>query len=169
MDELFDTEPDPPPALEKLKLRAYLRGSSKKGDRAYKMWKEFDRLRGFLRFSPDRRGRYLARCAPDYFILPLLGDHFLLRFGSLPWAIVDEKRNLVLLRDRGKKPALYRLRHGRTAGLDTPAFTAEESADPWEELWREYHRSINNTDRTNPELQRQFMPKRYWKYLPEMK
>ncbi|MDR2072166.1 MAG: TIGR03915 family putative DNA repair protein [Spirochaetaceae bacterium] len=169
MDELFDTEPELPPSLEELERLADLRGSCEKGDRAYKMWKEFDRLRGFLRFTLDGRGRYLARCAPDYFILPLLGEHFVLRFGRVPWVIVDEKRNLALLRDRGKKPALYRLRHGRAAEAGILSPVAAEAVDPWEGLWQNYHRSINNKDRANPELQRQFMPKRYWKYLPEMR
>jgi probable DNA metabolism protein len=39
---------------------------------------------------------------------------------------------------------------------------------PWEDLWRTYHRAINNPCRKNPGLQRQFMPLRYWKYLSEM-
>ena len=36
-----------------------------------------------------------------------------------------------------------------------------------EDLWRLYHRSINNESRNNPGLQRQFMPSRYRKYLNE--
>ncbi|MDR2211394.1 MAG: TIGR03915 family putative DNA repair protein [Spirochaetaceae bacterium] len=168
MDQLFDTEPDRPLSLEALERTAHTRGSSKKGDLAYKMWKEFDRLRGLLRFTQDKQGRYLARCAPDYFVLPLLGDHFLLRFGDLPWAIIDEKRDLMLLREPGKEPALCRIRRDRTAGPGLPDLAAGETGDSWERLWQKYHRSINNEDRANPELQRQFMPKRYWKYLPEM-
>jgi probable DNA metabolism protein len=38
----------------------------------------------------------------------------------------------------------------------------------WEQLWQTYHKAINNEDRANPKLQKQFMPKRYWKYLPEL-
>jgi probable DNA metabolism protein len=46
---------------------------------------------------------------------------------------------------------------------------AVEAADPWEDLWRNYHRSINNEGRKNPGLQRKLMPQRYWPYLSEMK
>jgi probable DNA metabolism protein len=42
-----------------------------------------------------------------------------------------------------------------------------ENNDEWEELWKHYHKTINNEDRDNPGLQKQLMPKRYWKYLPE--
>jgi probable DNA metabolism protein len=38
----------------------------------------------------------------------------------------------------------------------------------WEKLWQHYHKTINNESRNNPNLQRQFMPKRYWKYLTEL-
>jgi hypothetical protein len=40
-------------------------------------------------------------------------------------------------------------------------------ADPWEELWRGYCQPISGKSRARPALQRQFMPRRYWKYLPE--
>jgi probable DNA metabolism protein len=42
------------------------------------------------------------------------------------------------------------------------------ASSQWEDLWRTYHHSVNNEDRKNPNLQRQFMPVRYWKYLTEM-
>jgi probable DNA metabolism protein len=142
-------------------------------DEAYhkKLWKEFDRLRGLLRFKPvsQKRSagggeaynsvRYIARCAPDYFVLPLLADHFFLRFGGTPWAIIDEKRRLVLSCDPGKRPVL----------------TCEENRGPpdagewddWEKLWKNYFHSINNENRNKPQLQKQFLPRRYWKYLTE--
>jgi probable DNA metabolism protein len=61
---------------------------------AAKLTREIDRLRGLLRFRPDRAGIYTARCAPDHFVLPALAGHFELRFGETPWAIIDEKRAL---------------------------------------------------------------------------
>jgi probable DNA metabolism protein len=137
-------------------------------DAAYKVTREFDRLRGLLRFKDDEAGRYIARCAPDHFVLPLLAEHFTRRFGEIPWAIIDEKRRLVLFRNTGAD--------SRIAALKT--FTSESStlhsslsnldpADNWEKLWKTYHVSVNNEARTNPHLQRQFMPERYRKYLTE--
>ena len=123
---------------------------------------EIHRLIGLLRFTADPSGVYVARCAPDYFILPALAEHFTLRFGETPWAIIDEKRKLCLRRGQSSPARL-------TPSQDAPAPAAgKEAGDSWEELWRLYHRSINNETRNNPRLQRQFMPERYQKYLPEM-
>ena len=75
-------------------------------DAAYKVRLETDRLFGFLRFRPDCRGIYTARCAPDHFVLPRLAGHFSRRFGETPWLIVDEKRGLCLLGDGKGEPRL---------------------------------------------------------------
>jgi probable DNA metabolism protein len=142
---------------------------------AYKVRREIDRLRGLLRFRPcPRRGVsggdnpgpggpvYVARCSPDHYILPGLAEHFTRRFGECPWAVVDEKRNLILAREPGGEARLFPAHSGGRSpdggGLE----------DEVEDLWRNYHRSVNNPDRNNPALQRQFMPRRYWKYLPEL-
>ncbi|MDR0585135.1 MAG: TIGR03915 family putative DNA repair protein [Treponema sp.] len=146
------------------------RASSDRGDpdtrtvleTARKVCREIDRLRGLLRFNPDDKGVYIARCAPDHFVLPALCEHFTRRFGDTSWVIIDEKRRLCLYRLKGKAPEL--------SGLP-PEFLrlpAAPSSIEWEELWRHYHKTINNESRNNPNLQRQFMPKRYWKYLPEL-
>jgi hypothetical protein len=129
---------------------------------AYKVWKELDRLRGLLRFSPGPAGVHTARCTPDHFVLPGLAGHFTLRFGETPWAIIDERRGLALVRPVGEEARLMSLE-------DLPHSIAVPGDDPWEDLWRNYHRVVNNESRTNPQLQRQFMPKRYWKYLPEVR
>jgi probable DNA metabolism protein len=126
--------------------------------------RETDRMTGFLRFSRSAGGMYLARCAPEYFILPSLAGHFTARFGETPWAIIDEKRNIALLRpDSGEarlEPLSRELTERLFPGGSLPS-------DGWENLWKRYHRSVNIENRKNPACQRQFMPLRYWKYLPE--
>jgi len=123
----------------------------------YKVQREIDRLRGLLRFFPQD-GIYVARCAPDHFVLPQLAQYFSARFGEFSWAIIDEKRGLRLGRTPPADAKLvYETGNAQGAG-----------GDEWEDLWRHYHSTINNESRNNPDLQRQFMPKRYWKYLPEM-
>jgi len=129
---------------------------------AYKTLREFDRLRGLLRFCPDEDGAYIAFCEPDHFVLPAFGPHFRERFGETPWAIVDNKRRLCLCCER-QQPRLCELRE---AAFST-ALAGKMPGGEWEELWRNYHKTINNESRNNPELQRRFMPKRYWKYLTE--
>lgn len=130
---------------------------------SFKVGRELRRLQGLLRFSspaspgsPGEAGGVIARCAPDHFVLPVLARHFSPRFGEIPWAIVDEKRELTLIGVPGGEPLVL-------PGI----LPAPGEPDIWEEHWRNYHRSINNGERENPRLQRQFMPARYWKYLPE--
>ncbi|MDR0403248.1 MAG: TIGR03915 family putative DNA repair protein [Treponema sp.] len=127
---------------------------------AYKTLREFDRLRGLLRFKPEAEGRYTARCAPDHFVLPLLADHFSARFADVPWAVIDEKRRLVLRGGKGGTE-IAAVDSESTGGTPAPAL------DSWEALWRTFHRAVNNEDRNNPALQRQFIPGRYRKYLTE--
>jgi hypothetical protein len=142
-------------------------------DAARKVERETDRLMGLLRFTPvNRRGGaggpvYVARCSPDHYVLPGLAEYFTRRFGACPWAIIDEKRNLILAREGGGEARLFSA--AGKAGLSGAFCPGGSGPDPFEELWRNYHTSINNPDRNNPVLQRQFMPRRYWKYLPELR
>jgi len=128
-----------------------------------KVGHEAHRMMGLLRFTPDKDGVYIARCAPDYFILPALGEYFNERFGENSWEIIDEKRGLSMSRSPGEKPKLTL--------LDTEKSSANKdnkTIDEWQELWKHYHKIINNESRDNPKVQKQFMPQRYWKYLPEI-
>ncbi|MDR0315301.1 MAG: TIGR03915 family putative DNA repair protein [Treponema sp.] len=133
-------------------------------DAAYKVQHEIHRLQGLLRFNPNEQGVYIARCEPDHLVLPALGDYFSERFGDTPWIIIDEKRRLHLACAAGERPILTNTHTVPPAAPESP----DASADEWGNLWQQYHSTINNESRNNPALQRKFMPKRYWKYLPEM-
>jgi len=154
--------------LEQKRLAAQ-RAESDRGDSdtlavlkaAYKVQHETDKMMGLLRFFPDTEGKYTARCAPDHFILPALAGYFTARFGEISWSIIDEKRKLCLRRHRAGTPELVSEEILAADGHDS-------GGDEWEELWKHYHKTINNEQRNNPCLQRQLMPQRYWKYLPEM-
>ncbi|MCL2832661.1 MAG: TIGR03915 family putative DNA repair protein [Treponema sp.] len=135
-------------------------------DSAYRVGHEIHRLMGLLRFTLVLDGFWLARCAPDHSILPVFAEYFTLRFGDDPWAIIDEKRRLALVRTACEEPCL-----GPLASF--PFLSALPGGrcpdDKWEELWRRYHRNVSIENRKNPRLQLQLMPRRYWKYLPEIK
>jgi probable DNA metabolism protein len=120
---------------------------------------------GLLRFCPDEKGVYIARCEPDHFVLPALGPHFMERFGETPWAIIDNKRCLSLCCETGQAGA-----SGGTLEFSVNAGNAFEKGQggEWENLWKHYHKTINNESRNNPDLQKRFMPTRYWKYLTEL-
>ncbi len=133
-------------------------------DASFKAGHEAHRLSGLLRFSVGKTGVPVAFCSPDHFILPILAEHFSLRFGDSSWAIVDEKRRLALIKhiDHEAELTVYNPAHPWFRGLHNG------NSDAWESLWLSYFKAINNESRVNPKVQLQFMPKRYWKYLPEM-
>jgi len=124
-----------------------------------KVYHEIHRMMGLLRFTPVS-GIFTTKCAPDHFIIPALGEYFYARFGDTPWSIIDEKRGISLLCINKGRPKIF-IQGQLSSGV-------ADNNDEWEELWKHYHKTINNEDRRNPELQKQFMPKRYWKYLPEV-
>ena len=45
----------------------------------------------------------------------------------------------------------------------------EEGEASYQGLWQQYVKATTIRERLNPKLQLQHMPRRYWKYLPEMK
>lgn len=131
---------------------------------AGKTRREYHRLLGLLRFKPSSEGPLVARCAPDHFVLPLFSKHFKLRFTSSSWAIMDEKRNLILLAIPPELPYVAQYDNNKAP------FPPQEGLlpDEIEALWRGYHKALCIESRINPKLQRSLMPVRYWKYLTEL-
>jgi probable DNA metabolism protein len=111
---------------------------------------------------------YFAPFAPKYDVLPLVIGHFKHRFTDQHWIIYDTSRDYGFFFD-GKRV--------EQISIDNPSFSKDsgklkegleyENEDQYQELWREYFRSIAIAERKNPTLQRNFMPKRFWKYLTE--
>jgi len=133
---------------------------------ASKARKESHFLAGVLRFSIGSSNIAIARCSPDHFILPALTHHFTLRFGNSNWAIIDEKRNISLMHAESKPTQLTIFDPAHSWFTDETG-SSKECFDDWEKMWKNYHTSINNESRNNPNLQKRFIPVRYWKYLPE--
>jgi probable DNA metabolism protein len=133
---------------------------------AYKARHEIHRLQGLLRFNPNSEGVYIARCCPDHFVLPAFGEYFTERFGETAWAVLDEKRSLCLYRTP-PHPPVFTQTSAEKADVPVTNSSLAAGGGEWEGLWKHYHKTINNEDRKNPALQRQFMPERYRKYLPE--
>ena len=137
---------------------------------AGKVRHEIHRLTGMLRFRPDESGAYIARCAPDHFVLPALEDHFTGRFGATPWAIIDEKRRLCLCRKDSGPARLIPWHPECLSGQVSSAQVSSGQAagvSGAEDLWRLYFRSINIESRKNLHLQHQLIPERYRKYMDE--
>ena len=131
-------------------------------DYRYKVTRELDRVKGFLRFQKIDENVYYAKFAPDHNQLPLLRSHLEKRFSDQKWIVHDERRNIALA---------YNLHRSMLVPL-----TAEEAAQLLEgkhddciDLFQRYFNTIAIKERTNKRLQDQYMPKRYREYMPETK
>lgn len=120
--------------------------------------RERHRFLGLLRFS-ELGGVLYAPFEPEGDILPLVAGHFARRLGGERWIIHDTGRNMAAVFENGT----WRVAAFRTGGpLPLPGKEREIR-----DLWKRYFFSTAVQARKNPGLQRQFMPKKYWKYLPE--
>jgi len=120
--------------------------------------RERHRYLGLLRFS-DISGVLYARFTPEADVLPLIAGHFAVRLAQERWIIHDTGRNRAALYDSGTW-CITDFRHPGVISL-----SAGEKAV--QELWKRYFTSTAVRTRENRRLQQHFMPKKYWKYLPE--
>lgn len=137
---------------------------------AQKVAKEAEQLRQFVRFQETADGVYFAPVSPRYNVLSLIVAHFKERYAGQQWIIYDTNRNVGLFYDTRSvnevmfsRKDLMKLKIGK---LGDDKLSADEAF--FQEMWREYFQSTTIKERINLKLQRQHMPKRYWKYLTEM-
>ena len=126
---------------------------------ARKVSREVHRFKGLLRFAMLENGSYLARMEPDFNIIQPLSRFFTQRLRTQEWFVYDVKRSLVSHWD-GKK-----LDFGTLKSFRSPEFAEEEQEV--QRLWKTFFAHIAIPERKNPDLQRSFMPMKYWKYLVE--
>ncbi len=124
------------------------------------VYNERHRMMQFLRFEHLEGGLWFARCNPQANVVPLLMDWFSGRFNTQPFVIHDEGHDLAGVYE-GSDWYLV-----RTDRLDLPGPTADERA--MKDAWKRFYRTIAVESRYNPELRRQFMPKRLWKNITEL-
>lgn len=126
-----------------------------------KVTREKHLLLGLLRFRLLQNNIYYAPIEPHYNIACLMGEHFADRMADQKFVIHDVKRNYGVFYD-GIKWFMSPIEINK-------GIKFHESEAFYQELWKQYFESITIKDRLNPKLQSNFMPKRYWKYLVEMK
>lgn len=114
----------------------------------------------FIRFEKWENGIYFARCNPNAAVIPLLMDWFSERFNTQPFIIYDEVHNMAGIHDG----STWYLVKGELANI--PRQSSEETLI--RNAWKQFYRALAIDARYNPELRRQFMPKRFWKNIVEM-
>ncbi|MDR4988821.1 MAG: TIGR03915 family putative DNA repair protein [Bacteroidales bacterium] len=135
---------------------------------ARRVRREVHRFNGFIRFQKTSDGVFFAPVDPDNDILRLLIPHFRKRYADQEWLIYDVRRKYGIWYDKNKvhevfidKPAI----NLRTGLLSRSTMDIDE--DYYRKLWQHYYDAINIIERKNHRQMKAFMPKRYWKYLPE--
>ncbi|WP_350454101.1 TIGR03915 family putative DNA repair protein [Slackia heliotrinireducens] len=122
---------------------------------------EREKWKQFLRFSEVDGGVYVARCNPRANVVPLLMPGFAARFNVQPFMIYDEVHNLAGVYDMRRWVLVT------TDAVHVPDPTLKDNL--MRAAWKTFYDALSVEDRYNPELRRQLMPKRYWKYLVELK
>ncbi len=132
---------------------------------------ETHRFTGLIRFRILDDGLQYAPFEPDCMVIGYVALHFKERFHNRRWILHDTGRNQALYWDGTSMESIdidedftdYVRQHG-----EVPESRLSEDEPYYQELWSSFHTAIANLDRKNLNLQRQYMPKRYWKYLVEM-
>ena len=134
---------------------------------AKKVWREKHRMEAFVRFQKTADDLYYAVIEPDYNVLPLIAKHFKDRYADQRWMIYDARRKYGMYFD-GDTVEKVQIKFLETAnGVKDVSSAYDESEAIYQQLWKQYFKSVNITARKNTKLHIQHMPQRYWKYLPE--
>lgn len=115
---------------------------------------------GILRFRHHASGWLVAEYESECNVLPIVASHFARRMPNQQWRIFDRRRGHTAMHDRSG------LRYRSDAAGPTTGDVQTDAAIV--DMWRDYVDRIAIRERTNRRLQRQFLPKKYWRDLPEM-
>ena len=126
---------------------------------------EAHHLMGFLRFSELENGVLFSTIHPKNHALPLLAEHFADRFPQENFILYDENRRLAAIHRASKKN--YMLVDASDLNQDI-IHNYSEKEQQFRDLWLTFFDSIAIQARTNPELQAQNIPKRFWKDAIEL-
>lgn len=140
--------------------------------RVTQIWKkvrdEREKTLQFLRFQKAADGTYFAATAPRYDTLPLVVPYALDRFADQRWLIYDVRRDYGYYYDL-REATEVRFEeediHLRAGLLGEDIMDKDERL--FQAMWKAYFQSTAIRERLNPRLQRQHMPARFWRFLPE--
>lgn len=121
--------------------------------------RERHKFLGLLRFKRLKGDIYYAAFEPPFDLAGLLADHFARRMAGEYFIIHDIKR---------QKAVFYNKQRWLTGDLAQVDEKYHQEELAFQSFWKTYHQTIAIAERKNPALQRSFMPKKYWRYLPEM-
>ena len=135
---------------------------------AGKVKKEAMRMLQFVRFQHTKEGIWFCGIEPAYDVIPMVINHYQKRFADQKWMLYDLKRNYGILYGQNKvEEVVISSQNFNRLNGQVNKNLLQEGEDFYQKLWKSYFNHINIKERKNLRLQRQHMPKRFWKYLPE--
>jgi len=133
-----------------------------------KVGRESHRVIMFTRFQKTIDDIFYASFDPKYNVIPLTISHFRSRFTDQKWIIFDTRRKYGYYYDleRVREITIGKNKINFENGkIDEDVLHVSEKL--FQKLWKNYYDSINIKERKNLKVHMQFLPKRFWKYLPE--
>lgn len=124
-----------------------------------KMLFESHKLKGLLRFTKIDNNLFYSSIHPTHNVIENLGHHFIKRLPTQNFIIHDQNRNIAFLYNTKE----YKIVDAKS--LKIPKISEEEKL--YQNLWKTFFETIAIKERTNPRLQMQYMPKKYWKDIFE--
>ena len=111
---------------------------------------------------------FFSIISPDHDIVSMLAPHFAARYADRPWIIYDNKRDKGVYFNTSEiiEMTLTDKQFDQLTGNLNEGVKSEEE-DYYKELWKAFHKAVNIKERKNTRLLLHWMPRRYWKYLPE--
>lgn len=123
---------------------------------------EAHKYKGFIRFKELKNKCLYTEIEPVNNILFLVSNHFKIRLKNEYWIIKDNKHNLISIYDKND---FYIFDSNKFKLLDS---TLNSDEVLYQNLWKDFYKTIGIETRKNNKCRMNFMPKRYWKYLIEM-
>lgn len=127
--------------------------------------REKHRMEAFIRFQKLKDETFYAAIEPDFNVLPLLIRHFKNRYTDQKWIIYDNRRKYGVYYDMHDVQYVSFDFNETEQGKVISAYTEDESL--YQDLWRNYFKSVNIQARKNTLLHLRHVPRRYWKHLTE--
>lgn len=124
--------------------------------------REISHLQGFVRFQELENKVLYSVIGPKNNVLTFLMPHFADRLPLENFVIFDDKRNLFGIHPSGRQWYLLR---GEEA--ITPALKLSEEERQYQEMFRQFCRTIAIRERRNLELQKSMLPLRFREYMME--
>jgi len=136
---------------------------------SHQVKREAMRMLQFVRFQRTSEGLFFCGIEPRYDVIPLTINQFKDRYANQKWLLYDLKRDYGIFYDlKETREVVIQQKNFSNLTGEVDHCLLEDGEAFYQSLWKTYFDNINIKERKNLKLQLQHMPRRFWKYLPEM-